>query len=179
MEHPELIAALAQTLPLRELYLEVGVQFASTFNYVAPYFKYAIGVDINPAPVLAGAGFYQMSSEQFFATVPPALADLIFIDADHHYESSWRDALSALRWLRPITGLMVLHDTYPTNANELSQAYSGDSWRTAIGLRSAKDLEVLTLPGLHGLTIVRSTPDGQHLHWATNAELAALSAEHP
>lgn len=179
MDHSQVIFALAHTLPVRDVYIEFGVQFGSTFRLLAPLFKRAIAVDIVDCPVRDVGEMFVMPSSQFWAEQPQVVADMIFVDADHSHEASLNDAYHALACLRPYTGLLVMHDTYPDNADQLSPRYSGDSWRTAGIIRETMNrwgnVESVTLPGMHGITIARGIPSGQHLHWADNAELLRLS----
>lgn len=171
MNHSELLAALAQTLPYRKIYLELGVQAGATFGLVAPLFERALAVDIDDFSGM-GREFYHCKTNEFFEHLPPGLAegiDLVFIDADHSAEQVFRDALNAFQIVRPLAGLVVLHDTYPANLGELSPAFCGDAWKAVAQIRQRAWIESVTLPGLHGLTICRRLIFGKHLHWWPDA----------
>jgi hypothetical protein len=166
MNHTEMLAALAQTLPYRKIYLELGVQAGVTFDRIAPLFERSVGIDVDAPPEIKRE-FYQCSTDQFFGHLPEGLADvdLIFIDADHSAEQVFRDALNALQIIRPLAGLVVLHDTYPASVEELAPEFCGDAWKAVSQLRQRAWVESVTLPGLHGLTICRRLIFGKHLHW--------------
>lgn len=175
MNHSELLASLAQTLPYRKIYLELGLQFGGTFDLVAPFFERALAVDVDEPHGLCQE-FYRGTTNQFFEHLPPGLenVDLIFIDADHSAEQVFRDAVNALQIIRPLAGLVVLHDTYPANVNELSPAFCGDAWKAVSQIRQRAWVESVTLPGLHGLTICRRLIFGKHLHWWPDADLQSV-----
>jgi len=171
MNHTEMLVSLARLLPYRKIYLELGVQTGATFEQVAPFFERAVGVDIEAPPGIPGE-FYRGSTEAFFAAPPSGLidVDLVFIDADHSAGQVFRDALNALRIVRPLAGLVVLHDTYPASAKELAAEFCGDAWKAAVQLQRQTWIECVTLPGCHGLTICRQLINGQHLHWWPDAK---------
>lgn len=164
MNHGDVLRMIALTLPFREVYIELGVQFGETHSKVAPLFTRSIGVDTDERSAQYAKEFYHMETTDFFREVN-VVADLIFIDADHRHSYSLYDFRQARYIIRPLTGLIVLHDTYPANENELQDIFCSDSWKTAVAIRAMWDWESVTLPGMHGLTICRYVPDGRHLHW--------------
>lgn len=166
MNHGDVLRMIALTLPYREVYLELGVQFGETHSKVAPLFTRSIGVDTDERSGQCVKEFYCMTTYEFFKDVDIGTkADLVFIDADHRHIRSWQDFCCASRIIRPLTSLIVLHDTYPENENELQDVFCSDSWKTAVAIREIPNWESVTLPGMHGLTICRYVPDGRHLHW--------------
>lgn len=178
MNHGEVVAILAQTLPYRKIYLELGLQFGTTFDLVAPLFERALAVDIDEPHGICRE-FYHCTTNEFFEHLPTGLenVDLIFIDADHAAEQVFQDAVNAFQIIRPLAGLVVLHDTYPANVGELSPAFCGDAWKVVSQIRRRAWVESVTLPGLHGLTICRRLIFGKHLHWWPDSSFASNASE--
>lgn len=170
---------LTKRHPSRRTYLEIGVRSAR--NLISIGGKPGIGVDPSPpsATLLgmlrvrlrllrSGCRLYRMRSDDFFAehvhSVFPGGIDVVFIDGLHTYQQSLRDALNALKSLRP-DGAMVLHDSNPQDeyaaAPQLPSGLEGTSWsgevyKTVINLRvSRRDLDIRVLDCDHGLAVCR------------------------
>lgn len=164
MNHTDVIEIIAKGLPFHDVYVELGVQYGSTFNRVSPLFSRSIAVD--KQKLFETSEFYEMCTDEFFDRIDLLdQVDLVFVDADHHHDQSTSDFVKALSIVKPLVGLVVLHDTYPDNEDQLSQSLCGDSWKTAVTIRRFPSLEVVTLPIYYGLTICRSIPNNGHIHW--------------
>ena len=85
----------------------------------------------------------------------PGPFDMIFIDADHAFESVLHDLLGALRVLSPV-GTIALHDTDPSEKRYLHPGHCNNAHKIADYLATRHDLMSITLPvGHEGLTLVR------------------------
>lgn len=169
-EHYSIIAEIAKQLPHHELYIEIGTSDGQTFRRVAPMFKRAMGIDIRPdlGEFVTPYGEYYggITSDDFFKHIAPSIkdADLIFIDACHDHDFSYRDFVNASKIVRELEGLIILHDCFPPTEGMVAGGCS-DSYKTAIKIREHKDFESITLPCGVGITICRYIPGGRHLTW--------------
>ncbi len=113
------------------------------------------------------ATFFSGPSDDFFAQFREPLA-LVFIDGDHRYEQAKKDFWNAFD-LVVEHGYIILHDTYPSCDDELSEHRCGDVYRLRQELQSDSRVDVLTLTrgtamGV-GMTIVRKRPSkGNFFH---------------
>lgn len=155
-----------------EVYVEVGVQHAKTFNEISPLVPLSVAVDINPMPEVrgrSGVRVYQMDSLYFAKTEMPMIGriDLLFIDADHKKESVLADFDALSPFVTPGTGLILLHDTYPSAPYLLKEGCCFNAWEAAEVIHKNEkyqDFEIVTLPGPHaGLSIIRKAK--KHLVW--------------
>lgn len=154
-----------------DTYVEVGVQNSYTFDKIAPLVKKAIGIDnafldtiINRAPNIILYGQDSLTVAKHWRE---GIIDLLFIDADHKKESVLADVDAFLPYVRNSTGLILLHDTYPSAEYMLSDGYSSNAWEAAREIhrnQKYKDIEIVTLPGPYaGISILRKSE--KHLHW--------------
>jgi hypothetical protein len=160
MKHYDVIEKIAGGLQ-PNIYVELGIFRGKTFNLVARHANKAYAVDVAGAQkhIKCNHAEFFMGTTQTFASywnlkVQKSI-DLIFIDADHSKESVLQDVKNFLPWLKIDTGLMVLHDTWPLSKEKIKPEYSGDCYLVPKALKANYDLEILTLPFLCGLTIIR------------------------
>lgn len=154
-----------------EVYLELGVRKGSCFNEVAPLAKKAYAVDIDDHYKYIennkNAIWYHGTSTSFLESHnQKEKFDLVFIDADHKYESSLND----FKLVFPLVnnnGLILLHDTYPTCEELTNSHYCGDTYKTASYIRGyfSEWCEIVTLPFYFGISIVRKMKLGKQLLW--------------
>jgi SAM-dependent methyltransferase len=109
-------------------YLEIGVQQGRTFSVV----NVARKVGVDPSSAFATE---HTTSDAYFETCAETF-DLVFVDGLHTFEQARRDALNALRVLRP-GGAVVLHDCDPPNAAYTSLDCCGTVFRAWLALRAA------------------------------------------
>ena len=158
-----------------KVYVELGLYQCELFNGVIPYAETLIGVDIS-----AEAGKWMQDSEKAtfihsttdnFAEAlkqNPILIDMLFIDADHSKESVLKDFWNFFPFVKD-DGIILLHDSYPKNAEYTQPGYCGDGYKAIEELSKETELyEMMTLPMHPGLTLCRKR--NQHLPW--------LEAEH-
>jgi len=156
-----------------QTYVEVGVKHGYTFNWIAPMVPRAVGIDnrnvekyINRNP---GAEFHCVDSQEFAKTWKDPI-DLLFIDADHRFESVLKDFNAWSKFLTYGTGLCLLHDTHPMTERFLEDDRCSSAWRFAHVMRASEaynqHFEIVTLPGpVAGLSIVRRIDWERHLSW--------------
>jgi len=169
-----------------DTYLELGTQRGHVFNRAVKYVqKCAVGVDIigfnhiiHTPPGDPTVLLFQCTTSDFFSAVveklPPICTpfDVIFIDADHSYEAVSADLQGAWHLIAPVTGIILAHDTYPTNTDLVSPRYCGEAWRAVRDFkdRMGAECECVTLPGpWAGMSIIRRVAPGKPIHWQITA----------
>lgn len=150
--------------------MEIGVAGGHTFKQMMqmPQIERCIGVDIKPVDfVVSGLNeFYQMSSQEF-AKVWKDPIDMLFIDGDHNKETVEHDFFEIGKFVRPGTGLILMHDTHPMTEELLKPEFCNNAWEFADLIFSVSTFkyEVITLPGpWAGITLVRKRGK-HHLCW--------------
>ncbi len=167
--HVEFILHLASILRPRT-YVELGLYQCELFNRMIPHAENLIGVDM---AIEAGAHMKKSSKTRFIncSTDEFCLAaksegieiDLLFIDANHSYESVKNDFLGFFPMVKD-GGLIVLHDGYPKDLKHIGSGYCGDGYKAIDELtRVAQGYEMMTIPVHPGLTLARKRQN--HLPW--------------
>lgn len=150
-----------------DTYVEVGIQKGHCFKQIAPTVKKAIGIDIKLLFDMPGSILMEKSSLDAAKNWEHGIIDLLFIDGDHKFESVLADVDAFLPYVRPYTGLILLHDTYPGTKELAVDGYCFDAWKAACKIHNNikySDVEIVTLPGPYaGLSILRKAP--KHSHW--------------
>ena len=108
-------------------YLEIGVKDGECFDAVDAETKVAVDPRIRVPPSVqlvvpqgapgeAGAFYFRMTSDDFFAGPARRLApyDVVFVDGLHTYEQSYADVLNALAVLAD-PGVVLVHDCNPVS----------------------------------------------------------------
>lgn len=156
--HESFIVSLVKAIEAKS-YLELGLYVGDTFLEIEKIVDKAIGVDIKAMFTPKHGMLFIGTTSEFFESNSNTF-DLIFIDADHSFESAKIDLVNSLDVLNPY-GVIVMHDTDPTKEELLDQSYCGDSYRVVDWIvQSREDLNVVTLPlGDPGLSIVQRKCD--------------------
>lgn len=156
--HPEFILSLACAIRAKS-YLELGLYEGETFLLVENVVDCAVGVDMKPRFMPRRNPLFVGTTDEFFA-VNRQKFDLIFIDADHCFDSAKSDLCNSIQILNPF-GLIVMHDTDPTREDLLDKGYCGDSYRVIDWIIDTReDLNVITLPvSQEGLSIIQRKGD--------------------
>ncbi|HAT65792.1 MAG TPA: hypothetical protein DCS66_14570, partial [Flavobacteriaceae bacterium] len=145
-----------------KVYFELGVDEGENFKLIEPYVGTAIAVDTEIPECLKGDETwksYEMTTDEFFDHELPK-ADLIFIDADHSYESAKKDLINSLRCLN-YGGIIIMHDTDPGGEKFERAELCNDVHKIVGDLEEGTlkhegvDVNILTLPiGLPGLSLI-------------------------
>jgi hypothetical protein len=138
-------------------YIEYGVAAGNNHNSIARLVEKTYAVDISEPPRLeSNCAFYKSYTDDFSLNELPNIKfQYAFIDADHKYESSFKDFEAIYRHIDN-GGFIFMHDTYPCSREFLDPWNCNDSYKTPIAIKRAyPDIEILTLPLNPGLTIIR------------------------
>ncbi len=157
----EFIALLASMLR-PEVYVELGVHTAGTFNLVAPFAGRAVGVDIDPTAErhmthAANTHFHCGTTRSFADQLGESgtMIDMLFIDADHSREAVLQDFRDYFPHVRP-QGLILLHDSHPGDESMFVPHEAGNGYLAVEELsRDTVDYEMVTIALSPGLTICR------------------------
>jgi predicted O-methyltransferase YrrM len=154
--HTSFIAELCRQLNCQN-YLELGTYDGHNLSEISTICN-VVGVDIKDEHRLSqrfGSKFFLGTTEQFFAQNRRSF-DVIFIDADHNFQSVKKDFIASLKILNPM-GLIILHDTDPSESKLMEPGYCGDSYKMVRYLEETwPDLDKICIPMTEaGLTIVK------------------------
>lgn len=151
--HTELLASLATFIrPGR--YLEVGVRRGETFSVIRPMCKEVVGIDKKQLETIPGVIIGD--SAEVLPTLDPPF-DLIFLDSSHEKEATRAELKECIRLLSPL-GVLVLHDTVPPEAKYRAANRCGDVCELLPEMYASGEIQVITVPGQYGLTLVQRTP---------------------
>lgn len=154
-DHSGIIYNIAMTTGCTS-YLELGLYKGNTINRVSTVVEYCVGVDIVPVDI-AGK-FFLGTTDDFFKSNKDTF-DIIFIDADHRFESVKKDFYNALNILNK-HGIIFIHDTDPISIEYTADGYCGDSYKALQLINNDYSLDSITLPILEaGLTMVNRKSD--------------------
>lgn len=152
------IAAAAQY----QSYLELGLYNGETIELVNSVVPNCVGVDINIVNI--NCNFFHGNTNDFFKQNTQTF-DMIFIDADHTYESVKIDFQNALNILNT-NGVIILHDTDPVSKQYLQPGYCGDAYKIINNIEQTKELNIVTIPVQEaGLSIVNRKLDRRLLNY--------------
>ncbi len=164
-----LAKALAKMIKAK-VYMELGVRQGDTINEMIKVVPRCIGVDINKKfqhLYDKRVEFHVNKTDDFCKTWTDTL-DMVFIDADHSYQSSYNDFLNYKDFVVD-HGFILLHDTCPCNEEMIRPVGQGalaSPAHTAMRIKTehAHECELVTLPDGCGLSIVRMNR-GKQLTW--------------
>ena len=165
IQHGPLVAAIAMFLrPI--LYVELGAAQGETFRIVAPHAARAVAVDLSASNErhFAGLGeFWCGDTRDFLKAQPDDSIDLAFLDSSHEFMQTC-DECELLNVKVRRNGIILLHDAYPPNEEQLSSDRCGDVHLAIDFLKTNLGWEVTTLPAQYGLAICRKNM-GRQLLW--------------
>jgi predicted O-methyltransferase YrrM len=144
-----------------KLYLELGVLQGSNIKKIlelSPNCE-CVGVDIQDIRLFKDFEFHRQTTDLFFKDFNRN-PNVIFIDADHHFEQVKIDFENSLNCLSE-HGIIFLHDTDPFNEYLLNQIFCGDSYKMHDWIKNEHpELNIITLPiSVAGLTMVNREKD--------------------
>ena len=149
--HSNFISVLAQIYKPKT-YLELGLYEGETWRKVLPYCERAVGVDTIDRNITGGEIHIKTTTE-FFRDFNENV-DMVFIDADHRYESVKKDFSNSIKLLN-YGGVIILHDTDPSEDSLLDFGYCGDSYRMVDLIEDLEEYNIVTLPmSSPGLSVV-------------------------
>lgn len=143
-----------------ERYLELGTRDGRTFTEIAPHCKQAVAVDCVPLPfdLPKNAVYEQMYTDEYFKKIQDSnvLFDMVFIDADHSFEQSFKDFLNVKDKVI-FDGFVFFHDTYPYSEFMTAPDLSNECYKTPVEIKKqfSNEWEVLTLPFNPGVTVAK------------------------
>jgi hypothetical protein len=165
-----------------ERYLEIGVSRGLTFHRIEcrtkvavdPHFRFRVPVSAHLRrrrnPSVAGARYFEIPSDEFFAEHAAALGpfDAVLVDGLHTADQAFRDVVHAAAHLSP-AGVIVMHDCNPRSAPAaaptLDEAtamagytgeWNGDVFKAVVRTRVTEPtLDAFVLDCDQGLGIVR------------------------
>lgn len=165
-------------------YLEIGVQRAKNFFAVKakrriavdPEFKIGIQRRLKNLGTFFNDHFYEMTSDDFFATKAAAVLkkeqiDVALVDGLHTYEQVMKDFRNCLQYLSE-RGFILFHDCNPETREAAEYAHSpeemmkkfpgkspewnGDVWKAILDIQcSYPDIEVFVLDCDYGVGVAR------------------------
>ena len=94
--HSDLIVQLVKSVNC-QIYLELGIYDGSTLSRVGQFVPRVIGVDIKDLRNNKNIGEFYLSTTQDFLQKFNEMVDVIFIDADHSFESVKQDFETSLK----------------------------------------------------------------------------------
>lgn len=158
--HSHFIAELVKQINCKT-YLELGIYDGITLSLVEPFVERIISVDIKDIRRWKIGEFHLETTDSFFEHFKETV-DVVFIDADHNFESVKKDFKNSLNLLNKY-GMIILHDTDPMEPMYLKPNYCGDSYKMDSWIReNFEDLDVMTLPLTQaGLTLVKRKKDNR------------------
>jgi len=142
MHHSDFIEMMAKIYKPK-VYVELGLYEGETWDKVRKHCNKSFGVDLIDRG-LSGNIFIEKTDDFFLHFKDKA--DMIFIDADHSYESVKKDLLNSLNILSE-SGIILIHDTDPEDNRLFSHGYCGDSYKIVSFIEdSMHHLNVVTIP---------------------------------
>lgn len=156
--HSKFIAAIAVSIGASS-YLELGLYTGDTFLAMESIVNRAVGVDKSKMFSPLRGEVLTCTTDEYFLN-NSEMFDMVFIDADHCFDSARRDLINSLERLNKY-GVIVMHDTDPSKEELLDNRYCGDSYRVVDWIiESREDLNVVTLPVSEpGLSIIQRKSD--------------------
>jgi predicted O-methyltransferase YrrM len=142
-----------------ETYLELGIYSGTTLDKIRPYVKRAIGVDTQDIRTNKTGEFFQGTTDAFFEKFHDPI-DMVFIDADHSFESVKRDFEHSLELLTT-RGIMIFHDVDPIEPWLMNSGYCGDTYKIVDYIQGThSSMNIVCLPITEaGLAIVNRKQD--------------------
>jgi len=151
--HPYVIYEIVKNSNCKK-YLELGVYDGDCINKISNIVDRAVGVDISDNRKYYNFDFFLKTTDDFFKDNIETF-DIIFIDADHSFESVKKDFENALLILNK-HGIIFLHDTDPIYEKFIEPGYCGDSYKMLEYIYiNHPELDIINLPiSQAGLTII-------------------------
>lgn len=176
--HPKVIQQIAKAQGVRT-YLEVGIYRGETLRKLARFCELVVGIDIDAKAISSIPS--KKNIELFKGTVQEYAKhlgnnlpkfDLAFIDANHDVNFVVKDFDTTV----PLMGnksLILMHDTWPRNAEYSDPRFCGDAYRAVDILRKKYiDWNFVTIQKHPGLTMAQRV--GVVPDWVTDTVVKSL-----
>lgn len=144
-------------------YLELGIYKGDIILNACKFVNNCVGVDIiDYISVNKSFNFINSTTDDFFKN-NTQMFDIIFIDADHKFESCVKDLENSLKILN-YNGVIFIHDTDPISEKYTDSRYCGDSYKINDYIYNHHhELDIITLPLTEaGLSIVKRKNENRH-----------------
>ena len=139
-------------------YLELGIYYGATYNYIKQFVERAVGVDIEHKDFIPEDKFFCMTTDEFFAQNQEKF-DAVFIDAAHEYEQVRKDFDNAMRILNK-GGVVFLHDTDPYSKEYMGETFCNDAYKMNDYIANQGIYNFITIPmDETGLSMVMKKDD--------------------
>jgi len=160
-DHSSIVFHLAKSIGC-ESYLELGIYIGNNINSISSVVPLCVGVDI--VPVSIKGEFFLGTTDEFFKQNTKTF-DMIFIDADHKFESAKSDFNNSLQILNK-GGIILIHDTDPISKEYTLPGYCGDGYRLMDLMDGYDELNFIVLPILEtGISIINRKCDRRSLSY--------------
>lgn len=177
LNHIELIEYFVRMIKPRN-FMELGVQFGETTKRIIPHIVgdyYAVDMERTQNIDYSEKNynnfhFIHKTTDDFFNGLDSPLAlEMVFIDACHSHEATYRDFLNVKKHLVN-DGIIFMHDMYPKDIESTNSGLSGDCYKTAEKIRKEHytEFEILTIPVEPGIAILRKVD--RQLDWCIKDE---------
>lgn len=171
LNHIELIEFFVRLLKPKN-FLELGVQFGELSHKLLPLIPYSyVGVDIVKDSNITylentfeSFKFHTMTTDDYFTLNTGEMFDMVFIDACHTHEQTYKDFLNVKDRINE-NGVIFFHDTYPVIPYMTQPEISGDCYKTAEAIRTNHNdaYEIFTVTVNPGISMARKCT--KQLHW--------------
>lgn len=144
-------------------YLELGIYKGDTISKASAFINKTVGVDIiDHIGPNKQFHFVNSTTDDFFNKNKENF-DVIFIDADHKYESCVKDFENSLKILN-YNGFIFIHDTDPISEKYTDFGYCGDSFKINKYIYDKyPELDLITLPLTEaGLSIIKRKNENRY-----------------
>jgi len=144
-------------------YLELGIYKGNTIRIASTFINKTVGVDIiDHIGPNKNFHFIKSTTDDFFSKNKENF-DVIFIDADHKFESCVKDFENSLKILN-YNGFIFIHDTDPISEKYTNFGYCGDSFKINKYIYDKyPELDLITLPLTEaGLSIIKRKNENRH-----------------
>jgi predicted O-methyltransferase YrrM len=164
LNHIELIEYFVRLIKPKN-FMELGVQFGETTKRIIPHIVgdyYAVDMERSEnidyfEQNYPNFNFICKTTDDFFDGVDKNLKlEMVFIDACHSHEATYRDFLNVKQHLVN-DGIIFMHDMYPKDKESTNPGLSGNCYKTAekIRIEHYHEFEIVTIPVEPGISMLR------------------------
>jgi predicted O-methyltransferase YrrM len=178
LNHIELIEYFVRMIKPKN-FMELGVQFGEATRRIIPHIVgdyYAVDMERSDnidyfEHNYSNFHFIRNTTDEFFDGVDKNLQlEMVFIDACHSHEATYRDFLNVKEHLVN-DGIIFMHDMYPKDKESTDAGLSGDCYKTAekIRLEHNNEFEIITIPVEPGISMLRKV--NRQVDWLSSKSI--------